>query len=108
MSKRSNAQLGLQSEALKAALERAIAGDDRVLRQLLSRFGGMPSPRPNLPLAAAFGEDAARYGAAALPLLASLAAEDASVDERESYLPVAAAHGLTSLLARGESEQKAW
>ncbi len=107
MTKRGATQMGLQSEALRSALEKALAGEPRALEDLLARFGGLPSPRPNLTLAAAFGEELAGRERA-LPLLERLARDDAPGDTARAFLPVAAAYGLALRVARGADVEAAW
>jgi hypothetical protein len=104
MAKRASAT-GLRSEQLKSALARALEGEPRLLRDLLSRHGGLPSPRPNLDLAAAFGEEIAPHGAKARRLLEALAREEADTDRAEAFLPVAAAFGFASLLLEGHGAE---
>lgn len=98
--------LGLKSEDLRAALVDALAGREARLGDLLARHGGLPGPRPNLALAAAFGEAVAREGKGARRLLASLAADTAVAESSRAFLPIAAAFGY---IARIESDTKdAW
>jgi hypothetical protein len=99
-----NASTGLRSEQLLLALSRALAGEPRALRELLARHGGLPSPRPNLELAAAFGEEVARHGLRARRLLEALASDESSAERAEAFLPVAAAFGFASL-AIGEEDE---
>ncbi|MBC7173419.1 MAG: hypothetical protein H5U40_13350 [Polyangiaceae bacterium] len=108
MAKRGNPQAGLQSEALRAALDRALVGETRALEDLLARFGGLPSPRPHLALAAAFGEEIAGKERGALALLEKLARDDADSDSPRAFLPVAAAHGLASRIAQSRDVNAAW
>src|SRR5262249_50272824 len=50
---------GWTSEPLREALRDALAGRVAPLATLLARHGGGPDPRPNLRLAAAFGDEMA-------------------------------------------------
>ena len=84
---------GLKSDALRAALDEALAGDPRRLEALLARHGSMPSPRPNLKLAQAFGAELAQREGKVAALLTRLGAHDAAPDTAEVFLPIAAAHG---------------
>jgi hypothetical protein len=84
---------GLKSEALRAALDAALAGDVKRLEELLARHGSMPSPKPNLKLAQAFGAELARSEGRVAQLLTRLGANDAAPDTAEVFLPIAAAHG---------------
>lgn len=90
---------GLKSEALRAALEEALTGEARRLEELLARHGQMPSPRPNLKLAQAFGAELARHeGKGVIKLLERLSAVDAAPDKAQVFLPIAAAHGWAARL----------
>jgi hypothetical protein len=102
---------GLTSEPLREALRDALAGRVGPLTTLLARHGGGPDPRPNLRLAAAFGDEMAGDdvdGRAAARLLARLAADDAAPDTREVFLPMAAAHGWVGLLRARRDPARAW
>jgi hypothetical protein len=103
---------GLTSEPLRAALRTALAGQPETLEQLFVRYGGGPDPRPNLKLAAAFGDEMeahedARRGASAR-LLARLAAEDAAPDMPPVFLPMAAAFGWVGRVRGHHDEALAW
>jgi hypothetical protein len=99
---------GFHSETLRAALEEALAGNVRRLAEILCSNGGIPGPRPNLKLAAAFGEElSARKGEMA-PLLSRFASEDAAADSPAVFLPVAAAHGWAARLRQGREVARAW
>ena len=101
---------GLKSEPLRAALREALAGRFTTLEQLFVRYGGGPDARPNLKLAAAFGEEMAADvdGRAATRLLGRLAAEDSAPDTREIFLPMAAAHGWVGRLRARRDVELAW
>jgi hypothetical protein len=101
---------GLRSEPLRAALRDALAGRTAVLEDFFSRFGGGPDPRPNLKLAAAFGDEMAALddGRAAARLLAHLAADDAAPDTTQVFSPMAAAHGWVGRLRAGHDVDAAW
>jgi hypothetical protein len=106
------AKQGLTSEPLRAALRNALAGEAETLEQLFVRYGGGPDPRPNLKLAAAFGDEMeahedVRRGASAR-LLARLAAEDAAPDTPPVFLPMAAAFGWVGRLRGRHDEALAW
>ena len=96
---------GLTSEPLRAALRdtRSLGAAPPRSRRSSARHGGGPDPRPNLKLAAAFGDEMAGLdvdGRAATRLLRRLGADDAAPDTREVFLPMAAAHGWVGLLQR--------
>jgi hypothetical protein len=101
---------GLRSEALRTALRDALAGRTAVLEDFFSRFGCGPDPRPNLKLAAAFGDEMAALddGRAASRLLAHLAADDAAPDTTQVFSPMAAAHGWVGRLRAGLDVEAAW
>ncbi|HEX6239888.1 MAG TPA: hypothetical protein VFZ61_03295 [Polyangiales bacterium] len=92
---------GLKSDALRAALDSALAGDPRRLEELLARHGSMPSPKPNLKLAQAFGAELARQEGRVAQLLERLGGNDAAPDTAEVFLPIAAAHGWAARLREG-------
>ena len=101
---------GLKSEALRAALRAALAGRPAELEQLFTRHGGGPDPRPNLKLAAAFGDEMAGDvdAGAAARLLARLAADDAAPDMPAVFLPMAAAYGWVGRLHARRDAGRAW
>jgi hypothetical protein len=99
---------GLRSEALKDALTAAIAGRPDDLETLLARHGGMPAPRPNLELAAAFGSELASVRGEILPLLERLSRVDAAPDTAEIFLPIAAAHAWVALIRTRREVEAAW
>lgn len=112
---------GLRNEALRVALTEALHGSSSRLEELLARHGALPSSRPNLTLAAAFGVEVTLLvgpveagGAAreqnAAKLLLKLGAEDAAPDTPQAFLPVAAAHAWTALLREGKLKHtgQAW
>ncbi len=101
---------GLRSEPLRAALRDALAGRTAVLEDFFSRFGCGPDPRPNLKLAAAFGDEMAALddGRAAARLLTHLAADDAAPDTTQVFSPMAAAHGWVGRLRAGHDVEAAW
>src|SRR5204863_7038971 len=81
---------------------------------LFLRHGGGPDPRPNLKLAAAFGDELAGPGAedaderAPARLLARLAGDDAAPDTPQVFLPMAAAHGWVGRLRARRDVDAAW
>lgn len=97
----SRVEEGLRSEELRAALELALRGDRARLEWLLARHGGLPAPRPNVKLAAAFGEELAGHGAEGLRLALTLADADVDGESREAFFPVAAVFALCALERRG-------
>jgi hypothetical protein len=99
---------GLRSEALKQALTAALAGRPDDLETLLARHGGMPAPRPNLELAAAFGSELASVRGEILPLLERLTRVDAAPDTAEIFLPIAAAHAWVALIRTRREVEAAW
>src|SRR5687768_7357805 len=101
MSTARDAGLGLKSEELRAALKEALGGRETRLSDLLARHGGLPGPRPNFALAAAFGDAVAQEGKGARRVLSAFAASDAKADSAHVFLPIAAAFGY---VARIESD----
>lgn len=99
---------GLGSAELKQKLTTAIAGKPDELAFWLSRFGGMPGPRPNLALASGFGAEAASHGDKALRVLAFLGANIAAPDTSEVFLPIAAAYGYAALIRRKTAVRASW
>jgi hypothetical protein len=101
---------GLTSEPLRAALHAALAGRPAALADFFARHGGGPDPRPNLKLAAAFGDELGGDidACAAARLLGRLGADDAAPDTREVFLPMAAAHGWVGLLRARREVEPAW
>lgn len=98
---------GLKSEMLRSALDEALSGRPTTLEQLLCRHGGLPGPRPNLKLAAAFGAELAQHGAAAERLLERLTDDDSPLESPAVFLPIAAAYGWAERL-RTNDEPAAW
>jgi hypothetical protein len=100
-------RIGLKSDDLRAALSEAIAGRRARLGDLMSRHGGLPGPRPNLALAAAFGEAIAREGKGARVVLDAMSKEDAEdAASPRAFLAIAAAHGYAARSAI--DERHAW
>jgi hypothetical protein len=92
-------KLGLRSEELRAALADALARRPSRLGELLARHGGLPGPKANLALAAAFGEEIARADQSARPLLDALRRDPAEADTAGAFLPVAASFGYAARLS---------
>jgi len=99
---------GLKSEALRAALQDALAGEVQRLEELLARHGGLPGPKPNVKLAAAFGIELASAPGEVASLLTRLGAHDAAPDQPEAFLPIAAAHGWAQRIAQGREVEPGW
>lgn len=99
---------GLKSDALRSALAEALSGSPLRLEDLLARHGGMPGPKPNLKLAAAFGVEIAELPGSLSPLLTRLGGEDAAPDTPRVFLPIAAAHGWAQRLRAGREVEPAW
>jgi len=99
---------GLKSEALLAALQDALAGEPARLEDLLARHGGLPGPKPNVKLAAAFGLELANLPGKVAPLLTRLGANDAAPDTSQAFLPVAAAHGWVQRIRANRDVRDGW
>lgn len=99
---------GFQSDALRTALDEALARRPARLEDLLARHGGALQVVPNLKLAAAFGAEMIGAHAGAAALLQSLAADDAAPDTARVFLPIAAAYGWVGRLRGGRDVEAAW
>jgi hypothetical protein len=109
MSRAPSSAEGLRSEALRAALASALAGNPAPLEDLLCRLGDGHAPRPNLRLAAAFGaEMTALSGGKPSRLLDRLGANDGAPDTPDVFLPIAAAHGWVGRLRADRDVESAW
>jgi hypothetical protein len=98
----------LKSEVLRKALRTALAGKPAVLEDLMCRYGGENSARPNLRLAAAFGAEIAAMPGTVGRLLSRLGATDAAPDTSLVFLPIAAAYGWVGRLRAGLDVDQAW
>ncbi|MCC6643998.1 MAG: hypothetical protein IT374_00285 [Polyangiaceae bacterium] len=97
-------QASLKSEQLRAALDRYLASGDRLVFSLLTRHGGLPGPKPNHELAAAFASELLGRGRAGDGVLRELLAGDADTVRATLpvvFLPVVGAHALAARLAAG-------
>jgi hypothetical protein len=103
---------GIRSDELRVALEDAMRRKPTRLPELLARHGNMPGPRPNLPLAQAFGDELAQRTSREVPLvlavLAPLADDVAAPDTARVFLPMAAAYGYASLVRAGLAVNESW
>ncbi len=99
---------GLKSEAIKGALDKALRGRLDELQALLAHHGNMPSPRPNLELAAAFGVEIASQTRDVTSLLTTLAATNAEADTADIFVPIAAGYGWVALIRESPDSQIAW
>lgn len=106
-----NAGSGSKAEPLPDATRAALGGRTAALEDLFKRHGGGPDPRPNLKLAAAFGDEMAGLDGddvAPVRLLARLAGDDAAPDTFEVFLPMAAAFGWVGRLRARRDVEAAW
>ena len=99
---------GLRSEALRAALAAALAGNPASLEDLFCRHGDGHGARPNLRLAAAFGAEMAALSGKPARLLDRLGGNDGAPDTPEVFLPIAAAHGWVGRLRADRDVEAAW
>ena len=99
---------GLKSDALRAALAQALEGDVDRLAELLARHGALPSPKPNLKLAQAFGAELGGLPGALAPLLARLAALGEEETGARAFLPIAVAHAWAGRIRAGREVGPAW
>jgi hypothetical protein len=104
----SAADEGFRSDALRAALDQALAGKPAELERLLCRMGAVVTARPNLKLAAAFGAEMATVAGPAARLLTHLGADDAAPDTDRVFLPLAAAAGWAGRIRAGRDVEAAW
>jgi hypothetical protein len=93
---------------MKVALDQALRGRLDDLQGLLARHGNMPSPAPNLELAAAFGIEIASQPRDVTALLTTLAATHADADTADVFVPIAAAYGWVALTRSSPDHQAAW
>ncbi len=103
-----NIDEGLKSDALRSALKEAIAGKSTRLEELLATHSFLPSPKPNLKLAAAFGAEVAAMPGVLAPLLTRLGADDAAPHEPRAFLPIVAAHGWAARIREKREVEPAW
>jgi hypothetical protein len=99
---------GPKSEPLRAAVRDALSGRTARLEDLFARHGGGPDPRPNLKLAAAFGDEIAAAEGPAARLLSRLGGDDAAPDTTAVFLPMAAAFGWVGRVRGGRDVEAAW
>jgi hypothetical protein len=99
---------GFRSDAMRAALEAAIAGRPAALEELLCRHGGGHDRPPNFRLAAAFGAEVASAAGDVARMLGLLGEDDAAPDTARVFLPVAAAFGWVARVREGRDERAAW
>jgi hypothetical protein len=98
---------GFKNDALARALDEAIAGDARSLYDLLARLGGLPGPRENAGVVAAFAAECAARGAKADALVAKMALLDVDAAPGASKYEILPVCGVAALGARGASEPTA-
>jgi hypothetical protein len=102
---------GVRSEALQKALSKALESDDRHFFALLARMGNLPSPRPNLDLAMALGDELRARGRAADALVREMGSLDdghAPGNRPEVFMLFVAGHVYGSRLLHGEDKQGSW
>ncbi len=103
----SGAAHGFRNEALGPALDVAIKGDPRTLYELLARLGGLPGPRANAGLVAAFASECAGRGKKADPLIAKMATIHVDVAPGASKYEIIPMCGVAALGARAASDPSA-
>jgi hypothetical protein len=99
---------GVRSEALLGALAEALSGKPARLESWLAAHSSLPSPRPNLKLAAAFGAEVAARPGVLAPLLTRLGSDISSPDDPRAFLPVVAAHGWAGRIRENREVEPAW
>jgi hypothetical protein len=93
---------------MRAALDQALRGRLDDLQGLLARHGNMPSPNPNLELAAAFGIEVAGQTRDVTALLTTLAATNTEAETADIFVPIAAAYGWVALTRSSHDNHVAW
>ena len=100
---------GFRSDALRAALQEALAGKPARLLEVLCSTGSITrNGQPNLGVAEAFGAEVASLPGVLAPLLGALASEDAAADSPRVYLPIVAAYGWAARVRAGREVEPAW
>lgn len=106
-----NSGAGLRNEQIRIAFDEAVTRGDGRFFSLLSRFGGLPGPRPNVDLALAAGDLVVSRGAASEPLLRQMLA----LDEREAdaksgmiFVMQVAAQALAGRILAGFDVETSW
>jgi hypothetical protein len=95
---------GFRNDALGPALNTAIAGDPRSLYELLARLGGLPGPRANAGLIAAFAAECAGRGKKADALVAKMATLDVDAAPGASKYEIIPMCGVAAIGARASSD----
>lgn len=108
-----SADEGLKSEQMKVALAEALAGASEdssdQLEAMLARYGGLPSAKPNMRLAAAFGAEVANFTTRPVTkLLRKFSGIETIEDDPKTFLPVAAAHAWAAMIHAGRDVNNAW
>lgn len=100
----------LRNDAMRQALDRALESGDRYLFSLLTRFGNMPGPRPNVELAEAMGDELASRKAQADRLIIEMCTLDerqAPGQSAQAFLMYVGAHALASRYLAGYEAKRA-
>jgi hypothetical protein len=103
----SGREAGFRSEALTRALDEAIAGDARALYELLARVGGLPGPRANAGVVAAFANECSARGARADALVTKMATLDVDAAPGASKYEIIPMCGVAALGARAATDAAA-
>jgi hypothetical protein len=98
---------GFRNEALSPALDKAIGGDPRALYELLARLGGLPGPRANAGLVAAFAAECAGRAKKADRLIVTMATLDSDSAPGASKYEVIPMCGVAALGARAATDPAA-
>ncbi len=102
---------GLRNDQIRLAFDEAIARGDGRFFALLSRFGGLPGPRPNVDLALAAGDLIVARGAEADALLRQmLALDDHEADAKSAqvFLLQVAAQALAGRILKKYDAEQSW
>jgi hypothetical protein len=100
----SHRESGFRNEALTRALDQAITGDARALFELLGRVSGLPGPRANMALVAAFASECAARGKRADALVTQMATLHVDTAPGASKYEILPMCGVAALGARAASD----
>src|SRR5580693_9457455 len=98
---------GFRNEALTTALDRAVGGDTRSLYELLGRLGGLPGPRVNEGVIAAFAIECVTRGTASDALIAKMATLDVDAAPGASKYEILPVCGVAAIGARAAHDPAA-
>ena len=103
----SHRDAGFRNEALTLALDQAIGGDTRALYELLARVSGLPGPRANMGLVAAFASECVARGAKADALVTQMSTMHVDTAPGASKYEILPMCGVAALGARAAGDATA-